>query len=83
MKWIAFILAVIVILGPLRRAFLRRWRFNVPAVLAGFASWLIVSNIMSSHDPWWMPWAVGVFVALGAGAAVREWLDEVFGKGGK
>ena len=80
MKWLITILLMLLILGPLRRAFFRNWRFNVPAVLAGLVAWVVVSNAIGPLDPWWMPHAVAAFVALGAGAAVKQWLDEVFGK---
>lgn len=80
MKLLLIVFLLILILGPLRRAFFRSWRFNVPAVLAGIAAWVVVSNAMKAHDPWWMPHAVAALVALGAGAAVKQWLDEIFGK---
>lgn len=80
MKLLLIVFLVLFILGPLRRAFFGNWRFNVPAVLAGIVAWVVVSNNIKPHDPWWMPHAVAALVALGAGAAVKQWLDEVFGK---
>jgi hypothetical protein len=81
MKLLLIALVVLIVLGPLRSAFFGNWRFNVPALLAGMAAWIFVSNEMRPHDPRWMPHAVAAFVALGAGAAVKRWLDGVFGKG--
>jgi len=80
MKLLLIVFLVLLFLGPLRRAFFRSWRFNVPAVLMGTVAWVVVSNNIKPHDPWWMPHAVAVLVALGAGSAVKQWLDDVFGK---
>ena len=80
MKTFLLIVFVLLILGPLRKPFFRSWRFNVPAVICGFAAWLMVSGSIRSHDPRWMPLAVAFFVALGGGASIKSWLDEVFGK---
>ena len=80
MKWLIIIFSVLIVLGPLRHAFFRNWRFNVPAVLGGIAGWVVASASMKANDPRWVPHAVAAFVALGAGAAVKQWLDEVFGK---
>lgn len=79
MRWLVAFIILILILGPLRRAVLRSWRFSVPALLAGFGSWLVLSTVMAPGEPW-IACAVPPFVAIGAGAAVKEWLDGVFGK---
>ena len=81
MKWFLLSIVTLLLFGPLRKPFLWEWRFTVPAMFSGVAAWLLTAASLKPHDPWWMPWAVGVFVALGAGAAVKEWLDGVFGKG--
>lgn len=81
MKWLIFIVALLLLLGPLRRHFFRQWRFTVPAVLWGFLAWIVLSGIMKPQDPWWMPWIVAICVALGAGTAGKQFFDEVFGKG--
>ena len=81
MKWIIFIVALVLIFGPFRHAFFRGWRFNVPALLAGFGSWLALSTVMQPVEPW-IACAVPPFVGLGAGAAVKAWLDDVLGKEG-
>jgi hypothetical protein len=80
MKWFLLSSVALLLLGPLRKHLLREWQFTVPALLGGIAAWLFTAALLKPHDPWWMPWAVGVFVALGAGAAVKEWIDGIFGK---
>jgi len=83
MKALILIALVIFLLGPFRKSFFRSWRFNVPAVICGLIAWFAVSGAVRSSDPWWMPWAVAVCVALGGGASIKTWLDDVFGKDGK
>lgn len=79
MKWVVFVVVGVLVFGPLRRAFFRGWRFNVPALLAGLGSWLALTTVMQPVEPW-ITYAVPPFVALGAGAAVKAWLDDVLGK---
>lgn len=80
MTWLIGVMAVVLLVGRSRRAFFRQWRFTVPAVVAGTAALFIVPRMMGSGDPAWVPAAVAAFVALGAGAASKEWLDDVLGK---
>jgi hypothetical protein len=80
MKCLIGVMAVVLLVGRSRRAFFRRWRFTVTAVTAGAAALFIVPRMMGPGDPPWVPAAVAAFVALGAGAACREWLDDVLGK---
>jgi hypothetical protein len=80
MKWVFPVVALLLLLGPLRRGFFRNWRFTLPACLTGAVAWVLVSGAKQPGDPWWMPWAVAFFAGLGAGAAGKEWLDQVFGK---
>ena len=80
MKWLIGVMAVVLLFGRSRRVFFRQWRFTVPAVAASMAALLIVPRMMRPGDPVWVPVAVAAFVALGAGAACKEWLDDVLGK---
>jgi hypothetical protein len=80
MKWLIGFMLVVLLVGRSRRAFFRQWRFTVPAVAAGMAALLVVPRMMGPGDPAWVPAAVAAFVALGAGAASREWLNDVLGK---
>jgi hypothetical protein len=77
---LSIIIIVVLILGPLRRQFFKRWRFNVPALCCGVASFLLTSASLKPEDPRWLPLAVSLAVALGGGAAFKQWLDNVFGK---
>lgn len=79
MRWLVAFIILLMVLGPFRRTVLRSWRFSVPALLAGFGSWMALSTVMTPDEPW-MAYAVPPLVALGAGAAVKEWLDGIFGK---
>ena len=74
-------LYVIVCLGPLRRPFWRNWRFTIAGSLAGWGAWFISGAVKGAADPWWMPLGVGLMVGLGAGAAFKEWFDQVLGGG--
>ena len=80
MKTLFVIILVVLILGPLRRRFFSRWRFNVPALITGLAVLLFAGNLMRPGTPSWFPYALAPLVALGSGAAFKKWLDEVFGK---
>ena len=79
MNWTSLII-ILLLLGPLRRPFFRNWRFTVPATLAGIIAWMIISGTMKPGEPCWMTLGIVIMVALGAGAAFKEWFDEVFGK---
>ena len=74
--WVAFFVYLVVCLGPLRRGFLGQWRFTVPASVVGWVAFFITASIREPTEPWGMPLAVAAFVALGAGAAGKQWLDE-------
>lgn len=80
MSWVIAIVIIVLVVGPLRRPFFRQWRFNLPALVWGIGSFIVMSRLMNERDPSWFPLTVAVFVGLGAGAAVKEWLDDVFGK---
>ncbi len=79
MRWFLLFMLIILIAGRSRRAFFRGWRFNVPALMAGCGSWLALTTVMQPVELW-LTCAVPPFVALGAGAAVKAWLDDVLGK---
>ena len=80
MKTLIAIIILILILGPLRGRFFSRWRFNVPALMAGVTVLLLTGSIMRPGTPSWFPYALAPLVALGAGAAFKRWLDDVLGK---
>jgi hypothetical protein len=80
MRTFFFVLVVLLLLGPLRRPFFRNWRFNVPASAGALVAWVVMSSGMSPSDPRWMPLVGAVLVGLGAGAAGKQWFDEVFGE---
>lgn len=80
MKILCLIVLILLIIGPFRRAFFGNWRFNVPALLGGLVALLVTSSCLSCGDPPWLPLAAGLFVAVGAGAAAKAWLDDVLGK---
>lgn len=80
MKILFAVIMILLILGPLRGLFFKRWRFNVPALIAGFAVLFFAGNMMRPGTPSWFPWTLAPLVALGAGAAFKRWLDDVIGK---
>lgn len=80
MKALFAIIIILLILGPLRGRFLSRWRFNVPALIAGVVVLLFAWKLMRPSTPSWFPYALASLVALGSGAAFKKWLDEVLGK---
>ena len=80
MRILFVIIMMLLILGPLRGRFFSRWRFNMPALIAGLAVLLFAGNLMRPGTPSWFPCALAPLVALGSGAAFKKWLDEVLGK---
>ena len=80
MRALFVIIMFLLILGPLRGRFFSRWRFNMPALIAGLAVLLFAGNLMRPGTPSWFPCALAPLVALGSGAAFKKWLDEVLGK---
>jgi len=81
MRIVFLVVASLLILGPFRRPFFRNWRFTIGATVMGLIAWFVTSASVTQADPGWMPWGVAFCVAMGAGAAAKEWLDGVFGKG--
>ncbi len=79
--WAALLLYLLLCLGPARRVFLGQWRFTIPASAAGWATVFLTRNMPVAREAWWAPLALGFCVGLGAGAAGKQWLDEVLGGG--
>jgi len=80
MKALFVTIMIVLILGPLRGRFFSRWRFNIPALVAGVVVLLFAGDFMRPGTPSWFPYALAPLVALGSGAACKNWLDEVLGK---
>jgi len=80
MKILCVIILFVLLLGPFRRLFFGQWRFNIPALIAGLTVLFLAGRLMRPEDSGWFPCALAPLVALGAGAAFKKWLDDVFGK---
>jgi len=59
--------------------FAGNWRVSVPGSVCGGLAYFIANSVRQPEDPWWTALAVGLFVGLGAGAAGKAFLDDVFG----
>jgi len=80
MTWVWIGIAAVLLLGPLRRPFWRHRRFTVPALVGGVAAYAFTAAGGTGQVPPWGPLVVGVLGGIGAGFAVKEVLDERFGK---
>ncbi len=78
-KWLLLLLVVLLVAGPLRRRFLRAWRFTFPAVLGGVVGYVLATMFVSYGSPRWLL-TFGLFAgAFILGAAGKKWLDENLG----
>jgi len=80
MKYLLLVVTLFVVFGPARGWFWRNWRFNLPAVVAGFGAWFIAEAVLKPQHPWWIAPIAAVAAALMGGAAGKDWLDNVLGK---
>lgn len=83
MMWFLLILLVLLFIfcAPLRKWYVRRLRFTLPATLGGvfgfcFGCW---ATGMGVHVPF-LPILTAVGAAFAAGQSGKEWADKVFGK---
>lgn len=82
MFWMALVvLTVVLLIAPLRRAFLGAWRVTVPLVVGGLAGLLLTAHVVANlgFPPWIVlfavpllaVWAIGAFAHLLAVGARR------------
>jgi hypothetical protein len=79
--WVALVIFGLMCLGPLRRLFFRNWRFTLPASFAGWGTFYVACSVRSAGEPCWIAQGLALVVGLGAGAAVKAWLDETLDRG--
>jgi energy-converting hydrogenase Eha subunit A len=79
MLWWAILgLAVVLLLAPLRRAFLTAWRFTVPVTIAVFVTILLLGVFGSFGLPCWAVLVLIILIALEMGFEEKRLLDENF-----
>jgi hypothetical protein len=84
MLWILLILTAVLLLGPLRRPYLRHAAYTLPFT-AGFIGFFLfgiyVMGLAGVSAPYsfLIPAAMGIGAALGLGERCKAWRDETFG----
>jgi len=74
MKWLIFIVVLLLVAGPLRKKVLASWRL-VAGLVVGITTGLFIAGWMVSNGspPWMLP--VGVLFGCILGRAVKEFID--------
>ena len=85
MVWLILILLALLLIGPLRRPYLRRARFTVPATIGAivaFAVGMCVMTLAGVPPPlsFLIPLAMAAGAALGLGESCKTWCDRTFGE---
>jgi hypothetical protein len=85
MMTLIVILAVLLLIGPLRRPYLRHAVFSVPATLGGIICYFVGAHVMALAGvapPFstLIPLAMGIGGAMGFGESVKAWCDKTFRK---
>ena len=70
-----FLLSVVVLVGPLRRA----WRFCIPAVLGATGGIFLTAFLVRFGVPGWAFLFLPPLLALQCGAVGKAWLDANYG----
>jgi heme O synthase-like polyprenyltransferase len=83
MTLIFFVLLAILVIGPLRRPYLRFSRFTVPATagaIAGFVFGSIVMALARVPGPFALliPVVMAIGMGLGCGESFNNWCDKTF-----
>ncbi|MBE3097822.1 MAG: hypothetical protein IMZ44_11945 [Planctomycetes bacterium] len=77
--WLAIGLTVVLLIAPLRRAFLAAWRFTVPATIALLITFLLLGVFGSFGLPCWAVLVLLVLIGLEMGFEGKRLLDQNFG----
>lgn len=85
MFWIFLILLMIILLGPLRRPYLRHGRYTIPATAGLIVGLIVGSYVMSlAGVSGLMALAIPIAMALGLaglwGQTAKGWSDRTFGE---
>jgi len=84
MKTLLLLLIIALLLGPLRRPYLRHARFTVAATLGGLAG-LALGGFLAAKAGLGSPFGgllaivLAAALAVNIGQACKEWFDRVFG----
>jgi len=84
MLWILMILTAVLLLGPLRRPYLRHAAYTLPFTAGFIGAFLFGSYVMglagvSAPYSFLIPAAMGIGAALGLGERCKAWCDQTFG----
>ena len=85
MFWILLVLTAVLLLGPLRRLYVRRAVLTVPATLGAIAGYAAGSFIvgLAATPPLialLLPWVLAFGLGISLGEAVKNWCDRTFGE---
>ena len=79
MTWLLILASVaVLLLAPLRRAYLSAWRFTVPVTIAIFATIMLLGVFGSFGLPCWVVLVLIILIALEMGFEGKRLLDENF-----
>jgi len=78
--WILLVIpALLLVAGLLRRRFLSAWRFTIPAVAGLVAGFVLAAFLVRFGVPGWAMLFLPFVMAMGLGAAGKQWFDENLG----
>ena len=83
MLWILLLLSAVLLLGPLRRPYLRHAAYTLPFTAGFIGFFLFGSYVMglagvSAPYSFLIPTAMGIGAAVGLGERCKAWRDETF-----
>ena len=84
MFWLFLVLAAVLLLGPLRRPYLRNIFFTVPATagaLAGYAAGRLIVGLATTPPliALLLPWVLAFGLGISLGEFCKSWRDRTFG----
>jgi hypothetical protein len=85
MLWILLVLSAVLLLGPLRRPYLRHAIFTVPATvgaIAGYAAGNFVVGLATTPPliALLLPWVLAFGLGISLGEFCKAWCDQTFGE---
>ena len=66
----------LLLVGPLRPAYLATWRLTVPVTMGAVIGLVLACLYIRFGGPWWMVIAGPLLFGFGLGSLGRQWLDD-------
>jgi len=85
MVWLVLILLTLLLIGPIRRPYLRHARLLVPATIGAVVAFAVGMGVMTLAGvqpplSFLIPLAMAAGAALGLGESCKVWCDRTFGE---